>query len=327
MLSYRNLLKQAWKITWKHKFLWFFGLFSTLLAAGGSIEYKILDQNINQGLVNGSLLNAGAFAQFIYTLRNLCFGFFNLFTYDVLTIINVLTIIIICLTLTIALLWLAVSSQAALIIGVKKIIGGNGKKKEEVITIREGLTAGHKKFWEVFGLNIIIKIAVNAVLFIVSLPLLLLALKDSNWLVIVYVILFIIFLPIAVSLSLMLKYAIAYSVLDNERLIRSIEKACKLFRKNWLISLEMAIILFIINFFAGLAILFSMLVVFFPFFLVGMSFNFTWLIILTVFLALVFLVICGSALSTFQISTWTNLFIRLKEGTILAKLERIFSRK
>lgn len=325
MLSYRNLLKQAWLITWKHKFLWFFGLFSTLLAAGGSIEYKMLDQNINQGLINGSLLSAGSFAQLIYTLKTLCLGFINLFTYDILTIINVLTIILICLTLMITLLWLAVSSQGALVISVKKIISNN-KKKEEVLTIRDGLTAGHKKFWKVLGLNVIIKLAVNAILFIISLPLLLLALRDSNWFVLVYIILFVIFLPVAVSLSLMLKYAIAYSVLDNEKFITSIEKAHKLFRKNWLISLEMAIILFIINFFAGLAILIAMAILFFPLFLVGISFNFFWLVVLMVLLALIFLVLCGSALSTFQISTWTNLFIRLKDGSVLAKLERIFSK-
>ena len=325
MLSYRNLLKQAWKITWKHKFLWFFGLFATFLAAGGSIEYKILDQNISQGLINGSLLNAGLFAQSIYILKTLGLGFINLFSYDILTIINVLTIILVCLTLVVTFIWLAVSSQAALVINVKKILS-NTKKKEDILTIRNSLTVGHKKFWEIFGLNVIIKIAANAILFLISLPLLFLALKDSNWFVFIYIVLFAIFIPVAVSLSLMLKYAIAFAVLDNEKFVKSIEKAYALFKKNWLISLEMAIILFIINFLAGLAILIAMTIVFFPLFLVGFTFSFYWLTILMIFLALVFVVICGSVLTTFQISTWTNLFIRLKDGTILAKLERIFSR-
>jgi len=326
MLSYRNLLKQAFRITWKHKFLWFFGLFASLLAAGGSIEYRILDQNINQGLINGSLLSAGSFAQLVYTLKNLFIGFINLFSYDILTIINIITILLISLTLTAVIVWLAVSSQAALVINIKKIISPS-KKKEEILTVREGLSLGHRKFWEVLGLNIVIKISVNAVLFIMSLPLLLLALKDSNWMVFTYIILFVIFLPIAIALSLMLKYAIAYSVLENEKFIKSIEKAYKLFMKNWLISVEMAILLFIINFLASLAILIALAILFFPLFLVGISFHFFWLTVLIVFLALIFVVLCGSALSTFQISAWTNLFIRLREGNILAKLERLFSKK
>jgi hypothetical protein len=326
MLSYRNLVKQAWNITWKHKFLWFFGLFSTLLAAGGSIEYKILDQNVNQGLVNGPLLGAGSFAQVIYMMRNFCLGFINLFTYDFLTILSTITVLLVCLALGVTLVWLAVSSQAALVVSVKKILSNN-KKKENILTIRDGITAGHKKFWPVLGLNILIKVAVNALIFIISLPLIFLVLKDSSLFVFVYVLLFVIFLPVAISLSLMLKYAIAYSVLENETFIIAIEKGWKLFIKNWLVSLEMAIIIFVINFFASLAILLVITILFFPLFLVGISFGFYWLVVLMVFLALVFVVLAGSALGTFQISTWTDLFINLNEGTFVAKLERLFARK
>lgn len=326
MLSYRNLLKQALNITWKHKYLWFFGLFASLLAAGGSIEYKILNQNINDGLVNGALLSAGSFAQMVLAIKNLGLGFISLFSFDILTIINSLTIILICLTLLAVLVWLSISSQAALVISVKKILT-NGKKKENVLTIRDGLSSGHQKFWPILGLNVIIKLLINAVLFISTLPLILMTVKDSGWFVLVYVILFVIFLPIAVSLSLMLKYAIAYSVLENERFISSIEKGWKLFIKNWLISLEMAVILFVVNFLASLAILIVLVILFFPLFLVGTTFGFTWLVILITLLAVAFIVIFGSALSTFQISSWTNLFVNIKEGAILAKLERIFSRK
>ena len=326
MLSYRNLLKQTWNIVWKHKFLWFFGLFSCFLAAGGSIEYKILNQNVGQGLINGTLLEAGAFAQMVYMIKNLWLGFIGLFSYDILTIINILTVLIICLTLLIVAIWLAVTSQAALVISVKKIISSS-KKKDNTLSIRGGLTAGHKKFWSVFGLNILIKIAVSAVIFLISLPLILLSIKDSSWFVSIYVILFVIFLPIAVSLSLMLKYAIAFSVLEDKSFVKSIEKGWALFINNWLVSLEMAILLFIINFIASLMILLAMTVLFFPLFLVGLSFGFYWLVILMVFLALVFVVIFGSGLNTFQISAWTNLFIKLKEGVFLAKLERIFSKE
>ena len=32
MFSYRALFRQAWEITWRHKYLWFFGLFASLVA-------------------------------------------------------------------------------------------------------------------------------------------------------------------------------------------------------------------------------------------------------------------------------------------------------
>jgi len=41
MFSYRVILKQALKITLKYKYLWLFGMFAALTAAGGSWEYNL----------------------------------------------------------------------------------------------------------------------------------------------------------------------------------------------------------------------------------------------------------------------------------------------
>jgi len=189
------------------------------------------------------------------------------------------------------------------------------------------LAAGHQHFWPVLGLNILIKILVNFAFFIISLPLLFMALNQAPILIGAYTLLFVIFIPVAVSLSLLMKYAIAYQVLDNQRFVPAMEKGWQLFRRHWLVSLEMAIILFIISFLAGLAMLVVVSIFIFPLFWMGAAFQMGWLTILSLLLALIIIIIVGSWLVTFQISTWTSLFLALKEKGGLAKLERLFARR
>ncbi len=325
MFSYRSILKQAWNISWKHKYLWFFGLFASLAAAGGSIEYQILTKNLNQNLVDGSYSHLSSILALGDIIKSFCLNLVNLFSYDLVSILNAITLLLISLTLVVVFIWLAISSQAALVDNVKKII--NPKKKLANLKIRDGLATGNKYFWSVLGLNILIKILVNLAFFIISLPLLFMILNEATILVVIYTLFFIIFVPVAVSLSLLVKYAIAYNVLENKSLITSLEKGWELFKKNWLISLEMAIILFIVNFLAGIVVLIIISLFLFPLFLLGAMFSITWLIILTVFLGLILIVIIGSLLTTFQIATWTDLFLHLTEKKGEAKLERIFKRK
>jgi hypothetical protein len=46
-----------------------------------------------------------------------------------------------------------------------------------------------------------------------------------------------------------------------------------------------------------------------------------------IFLSLIVAVLFGSLLTTFQIATWTNLYLHLKDNKGIAKLERIFQKK
>jgi hypothetical protein len=325
MFSHRSLLKQALNIAWKHKYLWFFGLFASFIAASGSWEYQILTNNVNQNLVDGSYSHLNNILAMGEMMRSFCLGIANLFQYDFLSILNALTIILVTLILLAIIVWLAISSQAALVDSVKKLL--NSRKKDNLLSIRESLTTGHLHFWPVLGLNITIKILTCFIFLIVGLPLLFMVISNTTTLAIIYTVLFVIFIPVATGLSLIIKYAIAYQVLEKKSFVASLEHAEKLFRKNWLVSLEMAVILFIINFLASGLILLAMSLILLPLLLLGAVFNMGGLIIIVIALAILLIIIVGSFLTTFQIATWTSLFLRLKEKGGLAKLERIFRRK
>lgn len=325
MFSYRTILKQSWLIVWKYKYLWFFGLFASLAVAGGSMEYQFLTQTMDQGMITSSyenltsILVAGDFCQQIWS------GIVNLYSQDFVVILNIITIFLLFLILVSIFVWLAISSQAALIDNVKRIL--TIKKKSIILSIREGLTLGTNRFWPVLWLNILIKILISFAFFIASLPLLFMVASDNYAFVIAYTILFTIFVPVAVSLSLIVKYAISYCVLEDYSVVKSLKNGWKLFKKNWLISLEVALILFLISFLSGFVILLTIFIVLFPVFWLSLSFSIVWLTVLTLIIGLVAIITFGSILTSFQITTWTNLYLHLKENKGLAKLERIFQRK
>ncbi len=325
MFSYRAILKQAWIITWKHKYLWFFGLFASLAIASGGVEHQFIATSFNQNLINGSFYFLNYFLAFGLLMQNLWSGIVELFSYDLLTIVNTLTVALTALILIATFIWLTFTSQAALVIGIKKIV--SAKKKDAVLSIREGMTKGHKHFWSVLSLNLLAKVLICASLFIIGLPLLFMLVSKSYIAIILYTLFFVVFVPIAVSITLIIKYAICYRVLDDESFVLSIEKAYKLFKKNWLISIELAIILFIISFLAGFLLLALGYIFIVPLFLVGAMLKATWLMSLMIALGFIILVVFGSVLTTFQVSTWTNLFLLLKDNQGAAKLERIFKRK
>lgn len=325
MFSYRSILKQAWAIVWKHKYLWFFGLFASLAVAGGSMEYQFLSDSLNQGLIGSSYQNLSS----ILVLGNFChqisLGIINLFSQNIVFILNAFTILLLFLLLVSLIVWLAISCQAALVDNAKQIL--TTKKKNPVFNFRDGLTHGSSHFWSVFGLNILIKALICSAYFIASLPLLFLVSSDNYIFVIVYTILFTIFVPAAVSLSLIIKYAISYCVLEDYSLVKSIKNGWKLFKKNWLISLEVALLLFFISFLASFVALAILFVLFFPIFWLSISFSIVWLSIVILILGLIFIIAFGSMMTSFQITAWTNLYLQLKENRGIAKLERIFRKK
>lgn len=325
MFSYRSILKQAWAIVWKHKYLWFFGLFASLAVAGGSMEYQFLAQTMDQGLINSSYQNLSGILAIGDLCQQLWLGVINLFSQNIVVILNALTFLLLFLLLVFIFVWLAINCQAALIDNVKKIL--SAKKKAPVFSIREGLTNGSRHFWSVLGLNILIKALICFAFFIASLPLLFLVASDNYTFVIIYTILFTIFIPAAVSLSLIIKYAISDCVLEDDKMVDSMKNGWKLFKNNWLISLEVALLLFLISFLASFILLLIIFILFFPIFWLSLAFSLTWLSIIILILGLILIIVFGSILTSFQITTWTNLYLHLKENKGIAKLERIFKKK
>ncbi|MFZ2310529.1 MAG: hypothetical protein WAW11_03220 [Patescibacteria group bacterium] len=321
MFSYRSILSRAWKITRQHKKLWIFGAFAMILSAGG--EYQILTKILNKDygagfydqMQNGSHMLDTAFwsdfGRLCMTEPKLGFGIGLL----------MLLMAFVCFLV----LWVSIKSQISIIEWVKNI--STNKKKEQKISVWEGISSKDKKFWSILGLNITFKVGLYLLFVIMSIPLIFLFFQDSNIAILFYTIFFTVFLPLAISLALIVKYAMISVVLEKNSFVKSIEKGIKTFTQNWLVSLEIAILLFLINFLVGLLIVFIVSLVILPMILTMLVFNFLTPLYLLIAIGFLVLVLTAAILMTFQTAVWTILFEELKKEDVKAKLERVFKRR
>ena len=323
---YRPILARAWQITKKFKGLWFFGFFAAIISSGG--EYEIIARALynpgnqgllsttvagfQQGLQEGLVSNAGLW-------KNL---FSALFANSSAVIVG-LAIFILVIAVVLFLLWLSTVSQIGLIRNISLI---NKTKKP---TFNEGLDAGVKLFWPVFLINVIFKAILFILLLLLGKELLLLAGK-GGLATAIYFISFIIFVIITLIISFLVRYQIFYLVLKKQHWLEALKSSWKLFRKNWLISLEMAFLMFIfyVVVFVVSAFIVAVLTAIPTVVLLTYLFYlpiFVKSIIALVCVILIVLTMIASTIliNTYQWASWTLLFDRLALKDELSKIIRL----
>jgi hypothetical protein len=320
---YRPILKKAWEITRKNRFLWVFGLFAALAGNGGI--YEILVKGFNRVAGQGEILSdntSGLFTWSIFALPRLediyetSPLFANFFWIVVFIALGILAVLI-CLNIL---------SRGALINCVKKI---TGRRKTN---LADGWEAGKKYFWPILGLNALAKAAIFSLLVLLTVPVMFFITGGGGspgWNVFLYVTSFVVFTLLALFVSFMAIYASCFTVLEDMPFVESIRASWKLFIKNWFVSLEMSLILFLAVFIAGFALMLFTIVYMVPVALLLLAFAYLDLQIgfmLIVFLGimgwLVLLGFTGAVLSAFQFSAWTLLFMEISKKRIWSKLLR-----
>ena len=315
MFLYRNILSKSWKITWKNKYLWFFGFFSALLGSGEIYRFtrgEGQDSWIDfSRIASTGVFNEGAFSRMGERIAS-----------NPLSLAVALLMFLLFLALFLFLVWLACVSEGALVNNSSKII------KNKSTDFRDGMETGREKFWPILGLNLLIKFTTVILLAISGL-----VVFQAARFTILQFIPFLVSLVFVVIFSFIIKYAVAYVVIKGKGFVEAIKEGFELFFDNWLVSVEMAIILFFISFMAGLAVVLALFVFAIPlaflafvFYKVSFLLGF-WLISilsLALYLAIVFL--GGAVLSVFRISSWTDLFLELTTAGAKSKIVRMLSK-
>lgn len=323
MSLYRKILKQALKLTWENKYLWFFGLFAAFLGNGGDYQILagLLGTEAARNLNFGDLIATNVFSgQSIEALKRLMLE-------APLSFAVTLFIGLAVLALVVFVVWLVIVSQSALVNNSAGLIAGKKTSFEE------GVVVGGKNFWPVFALNIAAKILIALCLYLITLPVVLSYGRINPVLAnLFYLIFFLILVPLALAISFIIKYAIAFKVIKGKNIGEAIQRGWELFVDNWLVSIEMAVALFLINFLFGLAVILLVLILAVPFLFLGLvlyyltSFIGFWLVIsLALLLFLAIVIVSGSILATFQVSAWTGLFVELTGKGGVSKIVRVAS--
>lgn len=313
---YRQIIRQAWTISWRNKTLWIFGFFAAFLINGGVYDLGIKMftrttwlSTTWQSLTTDSLpLIPSLHQALVQTLDWSSMG-----------VIAVTVIFVI-----VALLFIAVSiiCQGSLIHGIRTIL------KKKTIN-KEVIDAGLEKFWPVLGINVFLKAGILLLVIFVSFALFMVVTQSILLNAVVHLLSYLIFIPLAIVFYFMAILASCYIVLRDKPFFSSIALAWQLFARNWLICLELGFLLFVIAFLIGLVMLLIFLILSVPVVLLllgalALQSDVAYLVtfFLTVFIIFVVIILGGSFTVTFQYTSWVLLFERLTTKGGFSRLTR-----
>lgn len=321
---YRQIIKKSIRLTLKNKKLWLFGLAAALLGNGGELELFLKNaeraQNLPQRFLDlpNFFQNNLITEKFILSLKNLAFSQKPILSFLILIFLGLL-------------IWLIIIAQGALI----KTIGENNKQEAKSRLswqkMKKYWIVCRQYFWELLFINIVLKGGVFVISLLVTLPIYILLTEFSpkNHILFLSLIFFAIFTPLGIISSFLTKYALCYLIIGKKHIGEAILKSFILFRDNWLITLENAILLYALNLIFAVLMLILGLIISFPA-LAGLSLAFYPQILKIGYMATIIALILmpiglltGSLLAVFQYSVWTKLFLEIKgRKKILSKLAR-----
>jgi len=319
---YRQIIKEAWHLAWRNKILWLFGFFAGMLINGGVYDLaikmfsRVTTASITWESIMNNILPPYAYVENIVAIKAPIetAGLFSIW---------VIFVLIAILALGLFLIWLSIASQGTLIYAVSQ----TAAKKKDVI--KNSFRVGLEKFWSLLGINALLKLAIVLLVVFTSFPLVLLLGKSALLNALLYLTSFVIFLPLAIIIYFVAILASCYLVLRNKRFTESIHFAWVLFKRNWLICLELGFLLFIVGFLVGLAVVLIFLIASIPVVLLllaalalGSEVASLLVIALAVMILVALVILSGAFVVTFQYTSWVMLFERLTTKGGVSRLVR-----
>lgn len=310
--TYRQALSFAWRHTFKHPFLWVYGLFAAILGQLGLFD--LLSQlywGVTHGVEVGALLTSNMRLA-IDALRHLQ----SVAAPD--SWLWLLWLVIFALGVMAFFIVAAVVSQGALIQSAAKSVA----RPESFQADAKAWHAGAGHFWRLFFLQILHKGFIFLSLLLAAGGALLTLVADSVGSRVLFLFLFLLAVAFALLVSFLVSYAAGYIVVEDYTLPDALHGSLRLFREHWLVSLEVATVVGFANLAMAMVVVAGFFLLLIPmslfwfisalaasqgFFLVGM--------VLLVFLFACLLMLLSSLYTVFATTVWTYLFMKMhREG-------------
>lgn len=306
--TYRQALFQAWRLVWHNKILWIFGLLSMLFAGSFGADNFF-----------GKLLASFSSGQATFLAD------FNLKSLLHLTPANTIGLIWlagIMLAIGLLIIFISICARTSLLIATAEFY--HHKVIPKFSTIWHGSI---KHFWKILIIELIKKISLVAILIIFTAILKQLPNLNSLWqtpLALLILGLIICLTLIIVSVAI---YASGYAVIDEKPLITSITNGWKLFKRHVLVSLEVSLVLLLIDLLVLLLLFGVISVAFVPSLII-------WLVaasvgnyalatvgfLLGVFLLAILIALVGAVYNTYTTSVWMYMFMKMHHENIFSRI-------
>lgn len=314
---YRPVLAEAWQMAWRQKLLWIYGFFATVTVSGG--VYDIILRGWDNAL--GAEIRRRLPADIVIE------PFKNLVATTLTENIRslppaVVGAALLALLLLAAIVWISVTSQGALIAGAATF-------RKRLVDLKTLFHAGLKHFWPVLAADVVGRVLIGLLVLIPAWSVGRLLTDPTGQNVAVYIIAFLVAIPLSLLVTMLTIYTATAVVVHGDGLTAAFQTAWRTFARHWLVSLEMAGILFVIDAAAALVVALVSIILGAAFLFlaqaattVGSTLAVTAAGILIGAILIVFLVVFGAALTTFRYGCWTRLYLRLEERGGLAKILR-----
>ncbi|HAT73711.1 MAG: hypothetical protein US30_C0005G0005 [Candidatus Moranbacteria bacterium GW2011_GWF2_36_839] len=214
-INYLQIIKDAWKITWKNRYLWWFGFFVTL-GGGGGMNY---------------FFNSGEEEKLDPAQNEKILEFFSQNMHWILTFAIIAFLLVIIFSI------LCIIGKGALIASIEK------NSKGEVANFKSGWDSGKKNFWKIFIIDFSLGIFIFLTLLILIAPVAILFV-NKNYIIggILAFLAVLIFIPIAILSSYLKTYGYFYSIFGKLNFWPAVENAYNLFVKNIWASILLSLI-------------------------------------------------------------------------------------
>lgn len=218
-MDFGGILSRAWRIIWRHKVLWIFGILASCGqggsggSGGGNTGYQVSqgEASIPPG-VERFFYNLGGFIEQIQG-------------WQIVLLILFATLVIFLLSA----LALSVSTvgRVGLIQGTVKV-----EEKEEQLSFIGLFEQGKPFFWRVLGLNLMISIAFTVITLIFLLPLIGITVLTFGVGLLCFIPLICLLIPLNWAIKAVVKQANIALVIEDLNIIESLQRGWEIFRQN-----------------------------------------------------------------------------------------------
>lgn len=306
---FRDALKEAWLLVWHNSSLWLLGLLSALFA--GSFG---LGNFIGQLMIT---MVTGGQAATLMSFQMPALGMSK-----IASIIWLIWLVGIMIVLAIAVIYISVTSRTALLIATADYY-----KKGVYPKLSKIWNDGLKFFWKIFTIEVVRKVVLGLAVLLFGFVWLCLPFDKGTANLVVNIVVLTIAIIIGWAVSALSVFTSGYAVIDKKSLFDSLKKGWALFHNHLLVSLEIGLVLTLID--ALLMMLFLALISFtflpslFIWILAG-ALSSPWIAILGTAMGFVITIlliaIFGAVYNTFYTSVWMYLFMKMHHEGIFSRL-------
>jgi hypothetical protein len=323
-MDIREVLTRSWRIIWKHKILWIFGILASCArssgsgggGSGGSQSSQIFPELDRLFVANG-----GGNHLSLYTQNRSISDLNSFFTQISLIDDWAVLLIILGSILLIAILVMLVLSLG--VVGQIGVIKGAQEADQDVDKLHFSalLVEVKKYFWRVFGLSLVAGLFVFLVMVVIILFVMIITVMTLGLGLLCLIPIIFLLLPVLWGFAVILKQAIISIVVEDQSLSSAIQVGWKLFWSNLREMIPLTLILDLgLTLIVGILLVIPMLLIFVPS-LIGFMINTTestWIGLSISLLAgliyLPMLILLTGILRTYTLTAWTLTFLRLRSN-------------